>query len=172
MNGDLFRVENFKNSLNDFTVFSVVIGNDSEFRDVLNELAAALSAADIETHIFYSGSKPYKSENLIVHNDAEFTQVVTQISDSLRERYGVFAASSFKNINKSNAVKAPIKRIALIYDYKTAIANSKKYDNLCKLAELLQKGRAAGITSVVYSDKDIDDKTQFGACLKANAKII
>ena len=84
MNGDLFRVENFKNSLNDFTVFSVVIGNDSEFRDVLNELAAALSAADIETHIFYSGSKPYKSENLIVHNDAEFTQVVTQISDSLR----------------------------------------------------------------------------------------
>ena len=173
MNGDLLRVENFKNSLNDFTVFSVVIGNDSEFRDVLNELAAVLSAADIETHVVYSGSEPInKGENLIVHSDAEFTQVVTQISDSLRERFGVFAAFSFKNINEHNAVKVPIKRIALIYDYKTAIANSKKYDNLCKLAKLLQKGRAAGITSVVYSDKDIDDKTQFGACLKANAKII
>ena len=166
------RVENFKNNLNDFSAFSVVIEDDSKFGSTLTELSSALSDAGIETHVFYSDLKAYKNENLIVHDDAEFTQVVTQISDSLHERYDAFAAFSVKNIYEYNAAKAHIKRVALVYDYKTAIANSKKYDNLCKLAELLQKGRAAGITSVVYSDRVVDGKTQFGACLKANAKII
>lgn len=133
----------------------VIIDSDQErLKDIVGGLIKSLTEdGSFEIVGFNDGCMPM-GNNVKVFDFTEFDAVISRISNEIEFRYKLFNNHKVKNINDYNNKIGLLRHIVVVI----GCLNEKTVNKIAKntsLYNLLNKGRAAGILTCVYSTMPI-----------------